>query len=117
MQLWEELEVEPHQEFEQMVAKGDVNKFGLTVENMGRLHKFHAEVCDEQCCSLRSLSLPPTLILIQLEEEAAHLEARAHQLRQSIHSLWDRLEVPQEERDAFTQQYIGHKPKIISAVS
>lgn len=66
MQLWEELEIEPHQEFEQLVAKGDVNKFGLTVENMSRLNKFYAEVSDEQCLLLSysitksSLSLPPS---------------------------------------------------------
>ena len=54
---------------------------------------------------------------VQLEEEAAHLEARALQLRGTIHSLWERLEVPQEERDSFTQLHVGHKPKTIAAVS
>lgn len=54
---------------------------------------------------------------LQLEEEATHLEARALQLRETIHSLWEKLEVPQLQRDAFTQLYVGHKPKIIAAVS
>ena len=53
---------------------------------------------------------------MQLEEEATHLEARAHQLRGTIRSLWERLEVPQDHRDAFSQLYTGHKPKIIASV-
>lgn len=73
MQLWEELEIEPHQEFEQLVAKGDVNKFGLTVENMSRLNKFYAEVSDEQCLllsySITKSSLPPSLILFSWKKK------------------------------------------------
>lgn len=61
---------------------------------------------------MQSLSNP-----VQLEEEATHLESRALQLRETIHSLWEKLEVPPVQRDAFTQLYIGHKPKIIAAVS
>jgi protein regulator of cytokinesis 1 len=92
--LWKELEMEPHEQFEQQVATGDIRVFVLSSENLTRLNKFYAE----------------------LEEEATHLEARAHQLRGTIRSLWERLEVPQDQRDAFSQLYTGHKPKIIASL-
>lgn len=44
MQLWEELELEPHEEFEQQVASGDIRTFILSQENLTRLNKFYAEV-------------------------------------------------------------------------
>ncbi|CAI8041453.1 Protein regulator of cytokinesis 1 [Geodia barretti] len=92
--LWNELEMEPHEQFEQQVASGDIRVFVLSSENLIRLNRFYAE----------------------LEEEATHLEARAHQLRGTIRSLWERLEVPQDHRDAFSQLYTGHKPKIIASL-
>ena len=44
MGLWKELEMEPHEEFEQQVATGDIRVFVLSSENLTRLHKFYAEV-------------------------------------------------------------------------
>ena len=44
MRLWEELEMEPHGEFEQQVATGDIRNFVLSQENLTRLQKFYAEV-------------------------------------------------------------------------
>ena len=42
--LWKELEMEPHEEFEQQVATGDIRVFVLSSENLTRLNKFYAEV-------------------------------------------------------------------------
>lgn len=44
MKLWKELEIEPHNEFEQHVATGDVRVFVLSSNNLTRLNKFYAEV-------------------------------------------------------------------------
>ena len=42
--LWKEMEVEPHEVFEQQVATGDIKAFVLSSNNLTRLHKFYAEV-------------------------------------------------------------------------
>ena len=36
--------MEPHEEFEQQVATGDIRVFVLSSENLTRLNKFYAEV-------------------------------------------------------------------------
>ena len=38
-------------------------------------------------------------------------------LRETISSLWERLEIPQAERELFNRQHLGYKPKVIAAVS
>ena len=106
--------MEPHEQFEQQVASGDIRVFVLSSENLTRLNRFYAEVSTVDLPP--SHSRLPSDLIIQLEEEATHLEARAHQLRGTIRSLWERLEVPQDHRDAFSQLYTGHKPKIIASV-
>ncbi len=63
--------------------------------------------------STLSLPHPPT----QVQDSAVQLEARALHLRETIQSLWERLEVAQTERTTFNQAYAGYKPKIIKAVS
>jgi hypothetical protein len=50
--LWKELEMEPHEQFEQQVATGDIRVFVLSSENLTRLNKFYAEVC--------TVDLPPS---------------------------------------------------------
>ena len=47
--LWKELELEPHEEFEQQVATGDIRVFVLSSENLTRLNKFYAEVRVQHC--------------------------------------------------------------------
>ena len=38
-------------------------------------------------------------------------------LRERVNTLWDRLQIPQEERTEFTTQNTGFKPRTIKAVS
>ena len=45
LQIWEELEIEPQEEFELVIAKGDVKNFTLSEDNMKALEEFHQKVC------------------------------------------------------------------------
>ena len=53
----------------------------------------------------------------QIVSAAAKLEGSALELREQIQSLWTRLNVPDEEQMSFSQAHIGHKPRVIAAVS
>jgi len=63
------------------------------------------------------LPSPQTHKHSQTEEEAAQLEGVSVRLRETIRSLWERLEVPQPERDLFSEHHQGYKPKVIATVS
>lgn len=45
------------------------------------------------------------------------MEGVSIRLRETISSLWERLEIPQTERELFNRQHQGYKPKVIAAVS
>jgi len=95
MKIWQELEIEPQGGFEQLVASGDVRNFTFSLANMQMLKEFYQKT----------------------EEEAAQLEGVSVRLRETIRSLWERLEVPQPERDLFSEHHQGYKPKVIATVS
>ena len=61
MRLWEELEMEPHSEFEQQVATGDIRNFVLSQENLTRLQKFYTEVITGFSPASELHVLPPPL--------------------------------------------------------
>ena len=44
LEIWEELEVEPEEEFEIVVAKGDLKNFVLSADNMRTLEEFYQKV-------------------------------------------------------------------------
>ena len=61
----------------------------------------------------RCLSLPPP----QLEERRAENEALCEAHRERIQRLWDRLQVPQEEREAFSPHMVMSKKRNLDVVS
>lgn len=53
----------------------------------------------------------------QLEDQVVELQAKAIKLRAEIVSLWERLDIAQEERDLFNGTNQGHTTKSIAKVS
>lgn len=45
------------------------------------------------------------------------LQGKAIKLREEISSLWERLDIPQEERDLFNDAHPGYTTKIIAKVT
>ncbi|TNN32636.1 Protein regulator of cytokinesis 1 [Liparis tanakae] len=72
------LEREPESSFEKDVACEDEDAFCLSTDNIGALQ----------------------LLAAELEERRAEVEAACEERREQVRRLWDRLAVPQEEREA-----------------
>lgn len=56
------------------------------------------------------------LLILQLEERKAENEATCESYREKIQALWDRLQVPQEEREAFNEHMVTSKKRNLAAV-
>lgn len=81
----EELERSPDTSFEKDVICEDEEAFCLSTENIAALKN----------------------LLQQLEAELVRKEATCEELRSRILMLWDRLQVPAEEREAFAPNMVG----------
>lgn len=57
------------------------------------------------------------LLILQLEERKAENEVMCENHREKIQQLWDRLQVPQEEREAFNEHMVSSKKRNLEAVS
>lgn len=55
-------------------------------------------------------------MILQLEERKAENEARCEAHREKIQRLWDRLQVSQEEREAFNQHMVSSRKRNLEAV-
>lgn len=64
-------------------------------------------------CSVRS-SLPH--VLFQLHDRKAENELHCSTLRARIQGLWERLQIPQEEREALSEHMVLSKKRNIAAV-
>ncbi|XP_068954743.1 protein regulator of cytokinesis 1 isoform X3 [Petaurus breviceps papuanus] len=75
-------------------------------------------VCEDEeafCLSLENIAALQTL-LRQLEMQKAQNEALCDGLRSRIRELWDRLQIPPEEREALAMFMTGSKTKIRKAL-
>ncbi|XP_071369359.1 protein regulator of cytokinesis 1b isoform X2 [Centroberyx affinis] len=75
-------------------------------------------VCEdeESFCLSRDNITSLKLLLCQLEERKAENEAMCESQRERIQQLWDRLQVPQEEREAFSEHMVASKKKNLEAL-
>uniref|UniRef100_A0A669CSB2 Protein regulator of cytokinesis 1b n=1 Tax=Oreochromis niloticus TaxID=8128 RepID=A0A669CSB2_ORENI len=90
----EELDRVPETSFEKDVVCEDEDSFCLSRDNITSLK----------------------LLLCQLEERKAENEAMCESHREKIQQLWDRLQVPQEEREAFSQHMVTSKKRNLDAL-
>lgn len=56
------------------------------------------------------------LLILQLEEHKTENEAMCENHREKIQQLWDRLQVPQEERQAFNEHMVTSRKRNLEAV-
>ncbi|XP_063738693.1 protein regulator of cytokinesis 1b isoform X1 [Eleginops maclovinus] len=75
-------------------------------------------VCEEEdafCLSRDNIS-SLKLLVCQLEERKVENEARCEANREKIQRLWDRLQVPQEEREAFNEHMVSSRKRNLEAL-
>ncbi|KAK2107507.1 carboxypeptidase C prc1, partial [Saguinus oedipus] len=90
----EELDHTPDTSFERDVVCEDEDAFCLSLENIATLQK----------------------LLRQLEMQKSQNEAVCEGLRAQIRELWDRLQIPEEEREAVATIMSGSKAKVRKAL-
>ncbi|KAM6942943.1 protein regulator of cytokinesis 1b isoform 1-T1 [Xenentodon cancila] len=90
----EELDHIPETSFEKDVVCEDEDSFCLSRDNITSLK----------------------LLLCQLEERKALNEATCECHRENIQQLWDRLQVPQEEREAFNEHMVSSRKRNLEAL-
>uniref|UniRef100_A0A2K5QGF5 Protein regulator of cytokinesis 1 n=1 Tax=Cebus imitator TaxID=2715852 RepID=A0A2K5QGF5_CEBIM len=90
----EELDHTPDTSFERDVVCEDEDAFCLSLENIATLQK----------------------LLQQLEMQKSQNEAVCEGLRTQIRELWDRLQIPEEEREAVATIMSGSKAKVRKAL-
>ncbi|XP_034428268.1 protein regulator of cytokinesis 1b isoform X1 [Hippoglossus hippoglossus] len=75
-------------------------------------------VCEDEdsFCLSRDNITALKLLLCQLEERKAENEAMCETHREKIQQLWERLQVPQEERGAFSEHMVTSKKKNLEAL-
>ncbi|XP_075063924.1 protein regulator of cytokinesis 1 isoform X2 [Mixophyes fleayi] len=90
----EQLDRLPDTSFERDVVCEEEEAFCLSKENLAALHQ----------------------LLFQLEEQISQNQSLCEELRSKILELWDRLQVPEEERNALALHMTGSKGKTIKAL-
>lgn len=90
----EELDHTPDTSFERDVVCEDEDAFCLSLENIATLQK----------------------LLLQLEMRKSQNEAVCEGLRAQIQELWDRLQIPAEERETVAMVMTGSKVKVKKAL-
>lgn len=94
MEAMEELDHIPETSFEKDVVCEDEDSFCLSRDNITSLK----------------------LLLCQLEERKAENEATCESLREKIQQLWDRLQVPQEDRQLFNEHMVASRRRNLEAL-
>ncbi|XP_018521874.1 protein regulator of cytokinesis 1 isoform X2 [Lates calcarifer] len=90
----DDLEQSPETSFEMDVMCEDEDAFCLSNDNIAALKQ----------------------LLSQLQERKTEIELRCSALRTKIQELWKRLQIPQEEREAFSEHMVKSKKKNIEAL-
>lgn len=65
------------------------------------------------CCEMIKSGSPS---ILQLEERKSENEAACESHREKIQQLWDRLQVPQEDREAFNEHMVLSRKRNLEAV-
>ncbi|XP_071345679.1 protein regulator of cytokinesis 1b isoform X4 [Trachinotus anak] len=75
-------------------------------------------VCEDEdsFCLSRDNITALKLLVCQLEERKAENEAMCEAHREKIQQLWDRLQVPQEEREVFNEHMVASKKRNLEAL-
>ncbi|XP_008302137.1 protein regulator of cytokinesis 1b isoform X1 [Stegastes partitus] len=75
-------------------------------------------VCEDEdsFCLSRDNITSLKLLLCQLEERKAEIEATCESHREKIQQLWDRLQTPQEEREAFNEHMVTSRKRNLEAL-
>uniref|UniRef100_UPI0037E892DF protein regulator of cytokinesis 1b isoform X1 n=1 Tax=Semicossyphus pulcher TaxID=241346 RepID=UPI0037E892DF len=75
-------------------------------------------VCEDEdsFCLSRDNITSLKLLLCQLEERKTENEAMCESHREKIQRLWDRLQVPQEEREAFNEHMVTSRKRNLEAL-
>uniref|UniRef100_A0A8C4HS48 Protein regulator of cytokinesis 1 n=1 Tax=Dicentrarchus labrax TaxID=13489 RepID=A0A8C4HS48_DICLA len=75
-------------------------------------------VCEDEdsFCLSRDNITSLKLLVCQLEERKAENEATCEAHREKIQQLWDRLQVPQEEREAFNEHMVSSRRRNLEAL-
>ncbi|XP_056877393.1 protein regulator of cytokinesis 1b isoform X1 [Takifugu flavidus] len=71
---------------------------------------------EDSFCLSRENITSLKLLICQLEERKAENEATCENHREKIQQLWDRLQVPQEEREAFNEHMVSSKKRNLEAL-
>lgn len=66
--------------------------------------------------TLTDLFSPLVTLILQLEGRKAENEMTCETLRERIQQLWDRLQVPQDERTAFNEHMVASRKRNLEAV-
>ncbi|XP_008335316.1 protein regulator of cytokinesis 1b isoform X2 [Cynoglossus semilaevis] len=90
----EELDHIPESSFEKDVVCEDEDSFCLSRDNITALK----------------------LLLCQLEERKVEIEAKCESYRERMQRLWDRLQVPQEERSVFNEHMVTSRKRNLDAL-
>ncbi|XP_072236025.1 protein regulator of cytokinesis 1b isoform X2 [Leuresthes tenuis] len=79
---------------------------------------FEKDVCEDEdsFCLSRDNITSLKLLLCQLEERKAENEAMCESHREKMQRLWDRLQVPQEERAMFNEHMVSSKKRNLEAL-
>ncbi|XP_041369390.1 protein regulator of cytokinesis 1-like isoform X2 [Gigantopelta aegis] len=94
IELFNELECNPDTSFEREIICEDDDSFVLSAENMMALKNLYEE----------------------LENKNDSLKEATLSLWSDLFALWNRLDVPEEEREAFKVGKDGHKPAVLEAL-
>nr|XP_020445670.1 protein regulator of cytokinesis 1 isoform X3 [Monopterus albus] len=75
-------------------------------------------VCEEEdsFCLSRDNITSLKLLLCQLEERKTEMEVMCESHREKIQQLWERLQVPQEERQAFNEHMVASRKRNLEAL-
>ncbi|XP_038557816.1 protein regulator of cytokinesis 1b isoform X2 [Micropterus salmoides] len=93
----------------------------LYMEELDRIPETSFEkdvICEDEdaFCLSRDNITSLKLLLCQLEEHKTKNEAMCEDHREKIQQLWDRLQVPQEEREAFDEHMVTSKKRNLEAL-
>ncbi|XP_029986981.1 protein regulator of cytokinesis 1b [Sphaeramia orbicularis] len=75
-------------------------------------------VCEDEnsFCLSRDNITALKLLLCQLEQRKAEMEATCESLRERVQQLWERLQVPQEEREPFSDHMVSSRRRNLEAL-
>lgn len=122
-----ELDHTPETSFEKDVVCEDEESFCLSRDNITSLKlllcqartMLHATSTEGKAfLTIKQLNTATVAFLriLQLEERKAENEAICEAHREKIQQLWDRLQVPQEEREPFNEHMVTSRRRNLEAV-